>query len=72
MDHYSDVVRLYLSGKNSASNPSGMAQACVCVNAAYAIPEGFEPESFPLKYNTPTFEYKIHSVEIDLYYFKYL
>jgi len=26
----------------------------------------------PLKYNPPTFEYKIHSVEVDLYYFKYL
>jgi len=34
--------------------------------------EGFEAESFPLKYQHSTFEYKIHSVKIDLYYFKYL
>ena len=32
----------------------------------------FEAESFPLKYQHPTFEYKIHSVEVDLYCFKYL
>ena len=32
----------------------------------------FEPESFPLKYNPTTFEYRIHSVEVDLYYFKYI
>jgi len=36
------------------------------------IPEGFEAESFPLKYNPTSSEYKIHSVEVDLYYFKYL
>jgi len=34
------------------------------------VPEGFEPESFPLKYEHPTFKYKIHSVEVDLYYLK--
>ena len=34
--------------------------------------KGFEAESFPLKYQHPTFEYKIHSIEVDLYYFKYL
>ena len=32
----------------------------------------FKPGSFPLKFNSPTFEYKIHSVEVDVYYFKYL
>jgi len=35
-------------------------------------PEGFEAESFPFKYQHPTFEYKIHSFKVDLYYFKYL
>ena len=34
------------------------------------LPKGFEPESFQLKYNPPTFEYKIHTVKVDLYYFK--
>ena len=34
------------------------------------IPEGFEAESFPLKYNLTTPENKIHSVEVDLHYFK--
>ena len=34
------------------------------------IPERFEPDSFPLKYNPLIFEYKIHSVEVDLHYFK--
>ena len=34
------------------------------------VPEGFEPDSFPLKYQQPTFKYKIHSVEVDLYYLK--
>jgi len=34
------------------------------------IPEGFEAESFPLKYNLTTSECKIHYVEVDLYYFK--
>ena len=34
--------------------------------------EGFEPELFPLKYNPTTFEYKIHFIEVDLYYLKYL
>ena len=36
------------------------------------LPKGFELKSFQLKYNSLTFEYKIHSVEVDLYYFKYL
>ena len=36
------------------------------------LSKGFEPGFFPLKYQHPTFEYKIHSVEVDLYYFKYL
>ena len=36
------------------------------------IPEVFEDESFPLKDNPTTFEYKIHSGEVDLYYLKYL
>ena len=36
------------------------------------LSKGFAPESFLLKYNPPTFEYKIHFVEVDLYYFKYL
>ena len=30
------------------------------------LPKGFEPLSFQLKYNPPIFEYKIHSVEVDL------
>ena len=34
------------------------------------VPEGFEPEYFPLKYQHPTFKYKIYSVEVDLYYLK--
>jgi len=34
------------------------------------IPEEFEAESFPLKYNHTTSECKAHSVEIDLHYFK--
>ena len=34
------------------------------------IPEGFETESFPLKYNPTTSGCKIHSVEVDLHYFK--
>ena len=29
-------------------------------------------ESFSLKYNPTTFEYKIHLVEVDIYYLKYL
>jgi len=28
---YSDVIGLYLSEKDSVSNPSGMTQVCVCV-----------------------------------------
>ena len=36
------------------------------------LPKGFEVESFQLKCQHPTFKYKIHSVEVDLYYFKYL
>ena len=31
-----------------------------------------KPETFPLKYQLQTFKYKIHSVEVNLYYFKYL
>jgi len=34
------------------------------------IPDGFEAKSFPHKYNLTIFEYKIHSVEVDLHYFK--
>jgi len=46
---------------------------CVCVEReTCVIPKRFEPESFQLKYNPLTFEYKIYFVEIDLYYFKYL
>ena len=36
----------------------------------YVITEGFEAESFPLKYNDISSEYKIHSVKVDLHYFK--
>jgi len=32
---HSNVVGLYLSGKNSASNPSGMTQVSVCVSKCY-------------------------------------
>jgi len=56
---------------------------CVCVESererererereSCVIPEGLEPQSFSLKYNHKSSEYKIHSVEVDLYYFKYL
>ena len=44
---------------------------CVCrERETCVLPKGFELDSFQLKYNPPTFEYKIHS--IDLYYFKYI
>ena len=46
---------------------------CVCVERereTCVLSKGFELESFPLKFNPPTFEYKIHSVEVDLYYSK--
>ena len=36
------------------------------------IPEGLEADSFPVKYNHTSSDYKVHSVEIDLYYFKCL
>jgi len=36
------------------------------------LAKGFEVESFSLKFNPLTFEYKIHSIEVDLNYFKYL
>ena len=34
------------------------------------ILEGFEAESFLLKYNPTTSECKVHSIEVDLHYFK--
>ena len=37
-----------------------------------ALQKVFEPKSFPHKFNHSIFEYKIHSIEVDLYYFKYL
>ena len=47
--------------------------ACVCKKKeTYVLLKRFEPESFQLKYNPPTFEYKIYFVEVDLFYFKYL
>ena len=30
------------------------------------LPKGLEPKFFQLKYNPLTFEYKIHSVEVDI------
>ena len=36
------------------------------------FPKGFEVKSFPLRYQNTTFVYTIHSVEVYLYYFKYL
>ena len=42
---------------------------CVSVYA-WLLLEGFEYKSFPLKFNLITFKYKIHSVEVDLYYLK--
>ena len=36
------------------------------------IPEGFQAEFFPLKYNHTKSDFKNYSVEIDLYYFKWL
>ena len=45
----------------------------VCVEReTCVVPKRFEPEYLPLKYNPTSSEYKIHSVEVDLYYFKYL
>ena len=65
---YSNVGGLYLSWKDSGSNPFGRTQVYIgCV-----LPKRFEAESFPLKYEHLTFEYKMHSVKVDLYYFKYL
>ena len=61
---YSNVIARYLSGKDSGSNPSGMTHLCSL--------EVFEAESFSLKYNHTSYEYEIHSVEVDLYYFKNL
>ena len=61
---FSNVGGLNMSGKYLSSNPFGRTQ----VN----LSKGFEAESFSLKYQHPIFENKIHSVEVDLYYFKYL
>jgi len=36
----------------------------------YVIPEGFEAKFFLLKYSHATSECKIHSIEVDLNYFK--
>ena len=46
-------------------NVRGLYLTCVLL-------KGFEPESFPVKFNPPKFEYMIHSVEVDLYYFTYV
>ena len=70
---YSDVVRLYLSEKYSASHPSGMTHVFLYIykqRETCVIPKRFEVEYFALKYNPTISEYKIHSVEIDLHYFK--
>ena len=76
---HSNVEGLYLSGKDSGSNPSRMTQVYLSLyiyihthtrararahththvyieRETSVIPEGFEPESFPLKYNPTTFE----------------
>ena len=58
---------VYLEAKLAIRNCETWICVCVCV-----IPEESELKSFLLKYNPPTFEYKVHSVEVDLYYFKYL
>jgi len=60
---------------DSGSNPCGMTQVYLSLyteRETCVIPEGFEPESFPLKYNPTTFEYKTYSIEADLYCLKYL
>ena len=36
----------------------------------WLLPEGFEHESFTLKFNTTVFKYKIHYIEVDLHYLK--
>ena len=83
---YSNVGCWYLSGNDSTSNPSEKTQVSLSLYIytyiyiymrereieTLVVPEGFEPESFPLKYQHPTFKYKIHSVEVDLYYLKQL
>ena len=67
------MIRLSLENRTQVQRDSikihvrARTQRETCV-----LPKGFEPEFFPLKFNPPTFEYKIHSVEVDLYYFKYL
>ena len=49
---------------------------CVCVDIYVeidlALSKGSRPESFPLKFNPPTFKCKIHSIEVDLQYLKSL
>ena len=75
MDLAFGCLGLYLSEKDSASNPSRMTQVCLCVcrereRETWLLSEEFEHESFPLKFNTMAFKYKIHSVEIDLHYLK--
>ena len=67
-------------GANPRSNQSSAPQEQTTHTHKYTyiyihtclLSKGFEPESFQLKYNLSTFEYKIHSVEVDVYYFKYL
>ena len=45
---------------------------CIERDRLVSFQKRFESGSFSLKINLLTFEYKIHSVEVDLYYFKYL
>ena len=40
----------------------------IYIDRLCVLPTGFDPEFFLLKFNSLTFEYKINSVEVDLYY----
>ena len=61
------------SYKNLCFDETELIIVLLCVCGDDLCPyKGFEPGFFPLKFNPLTFEYKIHSVEVDLYYFKYL
>ena len=67
---HSDVIGLYLSGKDSASNLSKTTQVYFYIyreRETWLLLKGFEHESFPLKFIAIVFKYKIHSVEIDLH-----
>ena len=70
LTYYYSAPNLRVRFCNISDKGGTPSQMCFPILTHTRAWEGFEHEPFPLKFNATVFKYKIHSVEVDLYYLK--